>query len=237
MPIFGKRRGEEVKKFYELDLEEGAVGVLYLGLSGMLIRVMDRTIALDVADFLGKEGISEVRELCLLLYTHGHYDHYSGKECLRIIERTGAKVLAESSVFNDLRGKISQQNLYEALSGRTYNIEGLNIETIRGVHVGPIILYIIDVEGIRIFHGGDSGYIALGGHTADLAFVPTGSPSPTASPNDAFKMIVDLKPKVAVPIHGSRGEHENFKRLVEKEAKDTRVEIIEEFNPTKLRIF
>jgi L-ascorbate metabolism protein UlaG (beta-lactamase superfamily) len=236
MPIFSKRKGDSVKKFYDTSVEKGEVAILYLGLSGILIRVMSRTIALDVADLLGEEGISEIRGIDLLLYTHAHYDHYNRKACIDIVERTGAKVLAESKAFSDLRGRVPGEGLVEASPGQTYRIGELDIEAIRGIHVGPIVLYMIEIGGIRIFHGGDSGYIKLKGRRADLAFLPTGSPSPTASPNDAFKMVADLKPRIAVPIHGSKQEHESFMRLVEREFPVMRVEVIEDFNPLKVEI-
>jgi L-ascorbate metabolism protein UlaG (beta-lactamase superfamily) len=236
MSVFSERRVEGVRRFYRLDPGEGEVALLFLGLSGILIRTSKTTLAIDPADLLGEESIPEIKNLDILLYTHGHYDHYNRQYAIDIVKKTGAKVLAESKVYYDLKDRVAAEDLFEALSGKTYKIDHINVETVRGVHVGPIILYIIDIEGIRIFHGGDSGYTELKDYIADLALVPTGSPSPTASPDDAFKIIADLKPKVAVPIHGSKGEHDNFKRLVEREAHETLVKIIEEFDPVILRI-
>lgn len=73
-------------------------------------------------------------------------------------------------------------------------------------------MFLLEVDGLRIFHGGDSGYSQsikdLG--RADVAFLPTGDPSPTASPEDAMKMALDLSPKLVVLFHGSPEEHASF---------------------------
>ena len=39
-----------------------------------------------------------------------------------------------------------------------------------------------------MFHAGDSGYVQVKDYPSDLAFLPTGSPSPTASPEYALKL-------------------------------------------------
>jgi len=54
-----------------------------------------------------------------------------------------------------------------------------------------------------LFHGGDSGYVSLKEYPSQVAIVPVGRMSPTASPENAFKMVADLKPDVAISMHGS----------------------------------
>lgn len=50
-----------------------------------------------------------------------------------------------------------------------------------------------------------------------LAFVPTGRPSPTASPDDAAGMVRALEPYVTVPVHGMFEEMKALEDIVDKE--------------------
>ncbi len=61
----------------------------------------------------------------------------------------------------------------------------------------------------------------------DIAFVPTGQPSPTCSPEAAFKMIFDLSPGVAVTMHGTQIENNSFKKLVLEKRPSTNIIIPE----------
>ena len=74
------------------------------------------------------------------------------------------------------------------------------------------MLYQIKMGGITLFHGGDSGYVTLKDYPSDIAFVPIGRMSPTASPENAYKMVVDVKPEVAVAMHGSDKQKQQFSR-------------------------
>jgi L-ascorbate metabolism protein UlaG (beta-lactamase superfamily) len=62
-----------------------------------------------------------------------------------------------------------------------------------------------------------------------LAFLPTGDPSPTASPQDAFNMASDLKPSVVVAIHGSSSQSKDFENRIKGAMPNTTVIIPEPF--------
>ena len=51
--------------------------------------------------------------------------------------------------------------------------------------------------------------------------------SPTASPENAFKMVADLKPNVAVTMHGSDKQKRQFERKVKEAMPQTEVLIME----------
>jgi len=48
-----------------------------------------------------------------------------------------------------------------------------------------------------------------------VAMVPTGDPSPTASPQVAFEMTQATNPYVVIPMHGTPQQIEEFSNLVE----------------------
>ena len=54
--------------------------------------------------------------------------------------------------------------------------------------------------------------------------------SPTASPENAFKMTADLKPEVAITMHGSEKQKRQFEQKVKEAMPKTAVLIIEPFS-------
>ena len=203
--------------------------VFYLGFSGVIIRTAEATIIIDPADLLLASDIEKLKALGvdLLFYTHGHGDHFVLASALEIFKATQAYVAAEPGVAAQLRGKIPPSRLLGAAAGKTLSAGKLRLDFVAGQHVGPILLIRIQAGGIRIFHGGDSGYVPLSGFPADVGILPTGSPSPTASPEAAFRMASDLKPQVVVVIHGSDAQNAEFEKKVRAGLKETKVVIPE----------
>jgi L-ascorbate metabolism protein UlaG (beta-lactamase superfamily) len=203
--------------------------VFYLSFSGVIIRTAEATIIIDPADLLLASDIEKLKALGvdLLFYTHGHGDHFALDSALEIFKATQAYVAAEPSVAVQLRGKVPPSRLLSAAAGKTLNAGKLRLDLVAGQHVGPILLVRIQAGDIRIFHGGDSGYGPLLDFPADVAILPTGRPSPTASPEAAFRMASDLKPQVVVVVHGSDAQNAEFEKKVRAGLKETTVVIPE----------
>ncbi len=237
-----KSKSGSIQVLFTLTLErarweEGEVAFMYLGYSGIILRMMmGRTIAFDVADLLKDEEISALQNLDVLFFTRGHEDHYKLKETLEINKATGAQIVAEPSVANDLRGKVPSDKLVSAEPGGTYSIDDIKLTAVAGVHRVPINLYHVKVGELNILHCGDSGYVSLKEYPADLAFLPTGGPSPTASPEAALKMALDVRPKVAVALRGSGGQSRRFEKEVKRQMPGTTVIIPERYKPKKVTL-
>ncbi len=71
--------------------------------------------------------------------------------------------------------------------------------------------------------------------SADLAFVPVGTAT-TCSPVVAIATIMDLQPKLAVPIHGRRQEMKQFKNIMEKVLPEVEVIVPDKFKPVRLTV-
>jgi len=141
-------------------------------------------------------------------------DHFNQGKTLKLFKKTGSPILAEAKVADKLKGKIPLDKLTIAISGQTYAYGDVVVKAIQGVHRGPIMLFQVKMGELLMFHAGDSGHVPIKDYQSQLAFLPTGRWSPTASPENALKMASELKPKVVVVMHGSEGQHKDFEKMV-----------------------
>jgi L-ascorbate metabolism protein UlaG (beta-lactamase superfamily) len=221
--MFRQSKAEEISKFFALELSENQIAVMYLGASGILARTSKQSVLIDPAGFLKDDEATALKEVNLLLFTHSHMDHFSEGKTLKLFKMTGAPVLAEAKVADKLKGKIPDDKLTSAMSGQTYAYGDLIVKAVQGVHSGPIMLYQVKMGDLLMFHAGDSGYVPLKDYQSQLAFLPTGRWSRTASPENAFKMASELKPNVVVVMHGSTGQHKKFESMIREKMPQTKV--------------
>ena len=201
---------DEIERLFASPLGERDVAFTYLGYSGVIVRTANRTVVIDPADLLDTGAVKALEDVDLLLFTHSHRDHYNATTTQEIFEATGTPILAESLVAEDLKAKISRDKLIVATPGTTYTFDGIRVQAIEGIHRGPINLYRIEMGGVSVFHGGDSGYVPVKDYSADVAFLPTGSPSPTASPECALNMTSELQSRFVALFHGSADQCAEF---------------------------
>jgi L-ascorbate metabolism protein UlaG (beta-lactamase superfamily) len=221
--MFRRSKTEEIGNFFALGLSENQVAAIFLGASGVLARTSKQTVLIDTAGFLKDDETAALKEVNLLLFTHSHLDHFNKGKTLKLFKKTGAPVLAEARVADKLKGIIPDEKLTSAMSGQTYVYGDLTVKAVEGVHRGPIMLFQIKMGNLLVFHAGDSGYVPLKDYQSQIAFLPTGRWSPTASPENAFKMTAELKPTVVVVMHGSKGQHKKFEDMLKEKMPQTKV--------------
>lgn len=221
-----------IREFLSQPLEKDEIAFLYLRYAGVVLRIEDKVAAFDIANLLGNSEIAALSRLVLLAYTHSHTDHYNRARARRILKETGAHIVAQKQVAEDLKGGAHLERLTVAEHRKSIRVGGFEVVAIDGVHPRPISIYRIKKGRFSVFHGGDSGYCPVKDYPAKLAFLPTGLPSPSCSPESALKFTLDLKPRVAVAMHGKLAQMNKFKTLVKKELPDTTV-IIPEKNKTE----
>ena len=222
-------RSELIREFFSLSLEKREIAFMYLGYAGIILRVEDRAVAIDIANLLGNKEIDAFSKLDLLVFTHNHTDHYNRARARKIVETTNAHVVAQAQVADDLKGSFPLDRLTTASPRTSIRAGGFEIIAVEGVHPRPINVYRITKGMFSVFHGGDSGYSPVKDYPAKVAFLPTGRPSPSCSPESALKFALDLKPSVAVAMHGNPAQLNKFKGLVEKDMPDTTVIIPEKY--------
>ncbi|MHA2246815.1 MAG: MBL fold metallo-hydrolase [Candidatus Hodarchaeales archaeon] len=226
---------EAVKLLYSLELNDNDFAFIFLGYSGILLRSKNLAIAIDPSRFLSQPEVSAIEYLDLLFFTHAHWDHYKNKEALEIIKQTGAHVVADVLSSEELKESVPSNNITIVDTGsyeKPFKIEDHEVVALQGIHVGPIIQYLVNFGGIKVFHGGDSGYWRQKNISADIAFVPTGT-AKTCSPAAALAMVMNLQPKITIPVHGNKQDIKQFEALMEKILPMTEVIIPKKFKVIK----
>lgn len=204
----------DLEKLFSTPLPDKNVAYMSLTFSGVIVRTPGGTIIVDPADLLAETDIAVLKKhgVQAVLYTHGHGDHFAAGAARRLALETGATIVADPAVAAGLQkaGGIPPDKLISATTGRSVKAGRFTIQPITGKHIGPITLFHVQSGSVSFFHGGDSAYVPLGKFKADLAFLPTGAPSPTASPDDAYRMAVDIQPRTIVLMHGSDAQNAAF---------------------------
>lgn len=168
----------------------------------------------------------------IILISHNHFDHLSEddlakltnqntiivapNECIpQLSKMKNKKIISispnEEKTINDIRIKTIP----------AYNIDKINPDTKKPFHPKEDgkVGFIITINGISIYHTGDSDLISeMTDLKPDILLVPvSGTYVMTAS--EAAKAVEKIKPKLAIPMHygtivGSEKDAKEFKNLV-----------------------
>ncbi|MFX0123428.1 MAG: MBL fold metallo-hydrolase [Candidatus Hodarchaeota archaeon] len=225
-----------ITELFSLPIDKNEIAFMYFGFSSIVLRTKDTSIAIDLCNICldDKDQIKDLENLDLQINTHTHRDHFDLETTSNIFKVSGAKVVADPQVTKKLEKEIPTDNLKALTPGEKFSINDLEISAVRGVHPVSITLFKMKWPDFSIFHGGDSGYILLKEYPADLAFLPTGAPSPSCSPENALKMTLDIRPKVVVTMHGNEDQMQKFKTIILKEMPDLKVIIPKMKEPIKI---
>lgn len=212
-------------------------GILWLGHASVLIRLSGKIILIDpvfgdpsfITRYFELESpIEKIERVDYVLITHDHLDHLDEPTVRAIAQKfPNAKFLAGLGT-EKLLGKWIEGDKRIETTGwyQQYLVEenGLKITFVPVRHWSRRGLfdtnerlwggYVIQGNGVAIYHGGDSGY---GSHYAEMAevfpeidyfIVGIGSYEPRwfmkpnhNNPEDAVQAFIDSKAKVLVPMH------------------------------------
>ncbi|MHA2352903.1 MAG: MBL fold metallo-hydrolase [Candidatus Thorarchaeota archaeon] len=222
---------ESVDKLYDTELGPKDFAFIYAGYAGVLLRTKDKVVALDPTDLFSKVK-KQIRSLDLITYSHSHFDHFNLSNAVALYKKTEATIISEYNMVEELRSQIppekvlSGPEVFQGLrDGPKFKLDGIKVELHRGVHPRQIAQCRVTIGRLKVFHAADSGYWPVGKGKVDVAFLPTGWPSPTCAPGVALAMAMDMRPTFAVAVHGEDEQSLMFKRLVEHELPDTTVAI------------
>jgi L-ascorbate metabolism protein UlaG (beta-lactamase superfamily) len=132
--------------------------------------------------------------------------------------KTGSFVIADPTSMSMLSGQIPEDKLIQIESNEQMTISEITVDAFAAEHPTKTpLVYVIEFDGFRIFHGSDSGFVEDLKNIESrvhVALVPAGDPSPTASPQVALEMTKATNPYVVIPMHGNPQQMEEFSNLV-----------------------
>jgi len=155
----------------------------------------------------------------IILITHEHFDHCSPED-VKAIQGPKTMIVATSDCAKKLSGKVKIVK-----PGDRINVEGIDIEVVPSYNTNKQfhtkdkgwVGYIFVVKGQRIYIAGDTDYIPeMKNFKVDIALLPV-SGTYVMTADEAIKAALDIKPKIAIPMHyGSIvGSTDDAKRFAE----------------------
>ncbi len=249
-----------LEKFYQTKPSQTDIQLMWLGKhkigdlegfasAGYLIKTSQNIVLIDSSSLLDS-NIENIEQIDIIFVTHTHGDHFIPESTVKLQEKTDSIVIANPAAYGMLESDIPSGNLYkmepdttqEITFGESSETKIIKVQSFLAEHpVKKPLVYLFEIDGFTIFHGADSGFVeSLDKISTDvhISLVPTGSPSPSASPQNAYQMVKSTNPIVAYAMHGSEKQNQEFVSLIKKdESLNTRPIIPKQYeitNPTEV---
>ena len=150
-----------------------------------------------------------------IFITHSHYDHFSPEDILKVKKDT-TKIIVPNEMNNDEEIRITIEDLgfakddiFYVVPDNYYVEDNLNFETVPAYNVSKNfhpkekgwVGYIIHLNDVSYYIAGDTDITKENKKVkCDVAFVPIGG-TYTMTAKEAAKLVNEINPKIAVPIH------------------------------------
>jgi len=158
----------------------------------------------------------------IILITHKHHDH-SSPEDLGKVQQAGSVVIGPADSLAKITGDTRAITV-----GETLKIGEVEITAVPAYNIGKAfhpkdagwVGYLINIDGVTIYHAGDTDYIPeMKQFHPDIALLPVGG-TYTMTAEEAARAAQDLRPQVAIPMHygaivGTPADAERFRRLLQ----------------------
>ena len=245
IPTFAEEISDATTNLLNYEIQSGELAIMWLGnhqkgslegyaSAGFLLRTTNYDIAIDPSS-LFLDDVDSLERLDIIFITHNHGDHFDADTTIAMQAKTGSFVIADPTSVSMLIDEIPEDKLIQIESNEQITIAGITVDAFAAEHPTETpLLYVIEFDGYRIFHGSDSGFVNDLKNIeprVHVAMVPAGDPSPTASPQVAFEMTKATNPYVVIPMHGNPQQVQEFSNLIEDSDLQTTVIV-----PTPLEI-
>lgn len=175
---------------------------------------------------------SETIKVQYVLVSHGHGDHLG--DAIEIARRNNATVISNFEIASHCQNQ--GVNAHPLHIGGGWNFPFGRVKLTPAFHGSSLpdgsyggnpCGFLIYMEGIKIYHAGDTGLTyemkLIGEEGVDIALLPIGD-NFTMGPDDALRAVKLLEPKVVIPMHYDtfdviKQDPYAFVRAVEKETK------------------
>lgn len=198
------------------------LSIEWLGHSGFLIRSSGKNIFVDPFQINTNEKAD------LIFITHHHYDHYSVTDIQKIFTKNTKLILLENCLDKIKENPvIDEDNIILTNIGFKGIIEGVGVETVPAYNINKQFHpkgnewagYILDFNGVKIYHSGDTDLIPeMKDFRCDIALLAVGG-NYTMDAKEAAKACELINPKMyAIPMHynsvvGTKEAAEEFEEL------------------------
>lgn len=171
--------------------------ITWLGHDGFLIKGDGKVIVIDPFQ------VKECEPADIILISHEHYDHCSPED-VKKIQKDSTVIVTEAGSARKLSGDVRVVE-----PGDKLTVSGVPIETVPAYNTNKSfhpkengwLGFIITVDGVRIYHAGDTDLIPeMGSFQVDIALLPV-SGTYVMTAEEAVEAARIIKPKVAIPMH------------------------------------
>ncbi|MBU1162950.1 MAG: MBL fold metallo-hydrolase [Proteobacteria bacterium] len=190
--------------------------IKWLGHSGFAINAHDKIIVIDPFQ------IKKTVPADIILITHSHYDHCSVEDIDKI-KKPETVIVTEAESAKKVSGDVRVVK-----PGDKITVFGVQIEAVEAYNTNKAfhpktngwLGFIITVDGIRIYHAGDTDLIPeMDKFEVDIALLPVSGTYVMAA-DEAVEAAKRLKPEIAIPMHfdsivGSKEDAVKFKKDLE----------------------
>jgi L-ascorbate metabolism protein UlaG (beta-lactamase superfamily) len=196
-------------------MQEMAKKIFWLGHDSFRIEA-SKTIYIDPYE------ISSGPKADLILITHEHFDHCSPEDVSKI-QQSGTIIVTEKDSAKKLSGDVRVVAPGESVSVDDVTVEAVpSYNTDKDFHPkkNAWLGFIVDVEGVRIYHAGDADVIPeMRDFEVDIALLPV-SGTYVMTADQAVEAALQIQPKLAIPMHygsivGDEGDALSFKKALE----------------------
>ncbi|AEH51417.1 metal-dependent hydrolase [Pseudothermotoga thermarum] len=189
--------------------------IKFLGHAAVLVELKEKNLLID--PFISDNPacpikLSDLPKIHYILVTHGHADHLG--DTIKITKANGSTVIANFELCSYIaRHGISTHPMH---IGGKYAFDFGTVKLTPAVHGSSLIEgdlpvyagnpcgFLIEAEGKKIYHAGDTGLTKdmelLAKENVDVAMLPIGG-NFVMDMWDAVEAVKMIKPKVVVPIH------------------------------------
>lgn len=139
----------------------------------------------------------------IIFISHDHFDHCS-EDDIKKIQKKDTVIVTDAATAKKLKGNITAVKPGDQLTVDTIAVEVVPAyNTNKNFHpkASGLLGFIVTVEGVRIYHAGDTDFIPeMNTIKADIALLPV-SGTYVMTAEEAAQAALAIKPAVAIPMH------------------------------------
>ncbi len=163
----------------------------------------------------------------IILITHDHMDHLDRKSIEKIIKPETVILIPAGINIGIKDAKVATVKPFSTNKIYNYNImtvPAYNIKKSFHPKSKGYVGYVIEISGTKIYHTGDTERIPeMKNISADIIMLPLGQTYTMNSVEEASEAAIDVKAKIAIPIHfgmyeGNEKDALKFKELLKDKA-------------------